>query len=134
MTQRCVDLGVYPALFAFTPIAGTVMAGHPWPSLEYYRKLQVAHFLITHGIRRCEDMKFKDGCLIDFNISREELQKMIRTGEPFRTSGCPGCNRPYYNERPGGPIFNYPRRPSAKETAAIEKDLCLGEYNQSDGV
>jgi biotin synthase len=125
MTQRCVDMGVYPALFAFTPIAGTVMACHPWPSVEYYRNLQVAHFLITQGIRRCEDMKFKDGRLIDFNIPREELQRIIRTGEPFRTSGCPGCNRPYYNERPGGPIFNYPRRPSTEETAAIEKDLCL---------
>ncbi len=30
-------------------------------------------------------------------------------GEPFRTSGCPDCNRPFYNEPPGGPLFNYPR-------------------------
>jgi biotin synthase len=125
MIQRCVDLGVYPALFAFTPIPGTVMASHPPPPLDYYRKLQVAHFLITHGIRRYEDMKFKDCCLIDFDLSKNKLSEVIRTGEPFRTSGCPGCNRPYYNERPGGPIYNYPQQPSAEETAAIEKDLFL---------
>jgi len=41
-----------------------------------------------------------------------------RRGEAFQTSGCPGCNRPYYNERPGGFIYNYPRPLSAAETAA----------------
>ena len=28
--------------------------------------------------------------------------------EAVLTSGCPGCNRPFYNERPRGPIYNYP--------------------------
>jgi biotin synthase-related radical SAM superfamily protein len=28
----------------------------------------------------------------------------------FQTRGCPDCNRPYYNERPRGPMFNYPRK------------------------
>jgi len=118
--QRCFDLGVYPALFAFTPIPGTAMAKHPRPSLDYYRRLQIAHYLITHGIRRYEDMKFKDGCLVSFSLPRKELQRIIRNGEPFRTSGCPGCNRPYYNEKPGGPIYNYPKQPAAREIAEIE--------------
>ncbi|MEM2915121.1 MAG: radical SAM protein, partial [Candidatus Bathyarchaeia archaeon] len=52
-----------------------------------------------------------------------ELRKIIRTGEPFKTSGCPGCNRPYYNERPGGPIYNYPRKPTSKEISEIEKQI-----------
>jgi biotin synthase len=30
--------------------------------------------------------------------------------DAFLTSGCPGCNRPFYNERPEGPIYNYPNR------------------------
>jgi len=35
--------------------------------------------------------------------------------EEFRTSGCEGCNRPYYNERPGGTIYNYPRKLTMEE-------------------
>ncbi len=125
MIQRCVDLGVYPALFAFTPIAGTHMASRPPPPLSYYRRVQVARFLITRGLRRFEDMEFRDGRLVDFGLPSEELRGIIRTGEPFRTSGCPGCNRPYYNERPGGPLYNYPRPPRAEEAAEIEGQIGL---------
>jgi len=127
MIQLCVDLGVYPALFAFTPIPGTVLSSRPSPPIDYYRRLQVAHYLITKGIRRYEDMAFKNGQLVDFGVSKDELRKIIMKGEPFMTSGCPGCNRPYYNERPSGPLYNIPRRPTRGEIADIEKVLCDGE-------
>ena len=123
MIQRCVDSGVYPALFAFTPVPGTVMADRHPPSLRAYRRLQLAHYLITRKKTRYEDMRFTDSQLIDFCLPREELQRIVRTGEPFRTSGCPGCNRPYYNERPGGPIYNYPTKPTSTEIAEIEQTL-----------
>jgi biotin synthase-related radical SAM superfamily protein len=125
VVQRCVELGVYPAVFAFTPITGTLMADDQPPFVDCYRRLQVAHYLITHGIRRREDMKFEDGCLVDFGLSKDELLRIIKAGEPFRTSGCPGCNRPYYNERPGGPIYNYPKQPTLHEIAEIERILDL---------
>ena len=32
--------------------------------------------------------------------------------EFFNTYGCEGCNRPFYNERPSGPIYNYPETPA----------------------
>ena len=45
-----------------------------------------------------------------------------QTGDPFQTSGCPDCNRPFYNEQPSGPFYNYPRPLTATETArAIEE-------------
>ena len=125
MIQRCVDLGVYPALFAFTPIRGTVMANRRSPSLGYYRRLQLAHYLITHKKARFEEMGFTNSQLVDFGVPREKLRRIVRTGEPFRTSGCPGCNRPYYNERPGGPIYNYPMKPTSTEIAEIEETLGL---------
>jgi biotin synthase len=125
MIQRCVDLGVYPALFAFTPIAGTAMATMPPPSLGYYRRAQLAHYLVTCGMKRFEEMKFRDGCFVDFGLPNVELRRIIRTGAPFRTSGCPDCNRPYYNERPGGSMYNYPRPPTAEETAEIERQMGL---------
>jgi biotin synthase len=129
--QRCVDMGVYPALFAFTPIPGTALSRRPPPPIEYYRRIQVAHYLITHGIRRYEDMTFRDGRLVSFGLPDEQLREIIKDGGPFMTTGCPGCNRPYYNERPSGPLYNIPRRPTCKELAEIEKVLCGGEDNPS---
>jgi biotin synthase len=73
---------------------------------------------------RYESMQF-DGekCISDFGVDKQALLKIIRTGEPFRTSGCPDCNRPYYNEKPSGPIYNYPREPTEKECCSILKEL-----------
>jgi biotin synthase-related radical SAM superfamily protein len=124
MVQKCVDMGVYPAIFAFTPVPGTIMENSSSPSLDYYRRLQLAQYLITHGLSRYEKMKFEKRCLLDFGLQKAELTRIIKTGEPFRTSGCPGCNRPYYNERPSGPIYNYPRELTESEVAEIEKVLC----------
>jgi biotin synthase-related radical SAM superfamily protein len=45
------------------------------------------------------------------------------TGEPFQTSGCPDCNRPFYNEQPGGPLYNYPRPLTAGEVARAIQDM-----------
>jgi biotin synthase-related radical SAM superfamily protein len=124
MIQWCVDLGIYPGLFAFTPIPGTLLENSSQPSLSRYRRVQIAHYLITHGKTRCENMTFDDdGCLIDFGVSGEQLREVIDTGEPFVTSGCPGCNRPYYNEKPSGPIYNYPRQPLPEEIAEIDRQI-----------
>jgi biotin synthase-related radical SAM superfamily protein len=124
MIQWCVDLGVYPGLFAFTPIPGTMLENRSRPSLIHYRRIQVAHYLITHGTMRFENLFFDvGGCLIDFGISQAQLGEVIRIGEPFATSGCPGCNRPYYNEKPSGPIYNYPRQLLPEEIFKIEKQI-----------
>jgi biotin synthase len=120
--QWCTDFGIYPSLFAFTPIPGTTLEGLPQPSLATYRRVQLAHYLIVHGKARFENMKFnQDEQLIDYGVSESLLQQIVETGSPFLTSGCPGCNRPYYNERPGGPIYNYPRQPLPEEISEIKE-------------
>lgn len=122
--QWCVDMGVYPGLFAFTPIPGTALEKQSQPPLKYYRKLQIAHFLITRGKTRYENMRFNgDNRLTDFGVQEAVVWRLIKTGRPFLTTGCPNCNRPYYNEKPGGPIYNYPRRPSKEEITKIEKEI-----------
>ena len=122
--QWCVDSGVYPGLFAFTPIPGTALADNSPPSLSSYRRVQLAHYLLTHRKSRFENMEFdSNGCLAGFGVSKEQLLEAIETGEPFLTSGCPGCNRPYYNERPGGPIYNYPRRLLPEEIEEAKRVL-----------
>ena len=124
MIQWCVDLGVYPGLFAFTPIPGTLLENSSQPSLSHYRKVQIAHYLITSGKTRCENMTFDyNGCLINFGVSEEQLREVVETGGPFVTSGCPGCNRPYYNEKPSGPLYNYPRQPLPEEIAEIVRQI-----------
>jgi biotin synthase len=124
--QKCVDMGVLPALFAFTPIHGTALENHPQPQVEKYRRIQLARYLIVNGISRYEYMNFDaDGCISDFGAEKEKLMQAIKTGKPFLTSGCPDCNRPYYNEKPSGPIYNYPRNIRQEELVEIEKELSL---------
>jgi biotin synthase len=124
--QRCVDMGVLPALFAFTPIAGTALDDKPQPTIQRYRHIQVARYLIVNGIARCEVMSFDEkGFIIDFGVDTQTLSSVIRRNEPFVTSGCPNCNRPYYNEKPSGPIYNYPKSLTEKEIALIQKESGL---------
>lgn len=122
--QRCVDMGVLPALFAFTPIPGTSLENNPQPMVPVYRRVQLARHLIFHGIAKYEDVCF-DGkdCISDFGVDNEVLMGTVQTGEPFLTSGCPNCSRPYYNEKPSGPIYNYPRPLTEKETGQILQQL-----------
>ncbi len=122
--QWCVDSGIYPGLFAFTPISGTALENMSPPSLSSYRRAQVAHYLLTHKKTCLEKMEFDNGGrLTNFGISKEMMLEVIDTGKPFLTSGCPGCNRPYYNERPGGPLYNYPRQPRPEEITEAKKML-----------
>lgn len=108
--QWCVDNGIFPGLFAFTPISGTQLETLSQPPLKSYRRIQLGHYLITRKISRFENFRFNEkGKIIDFGVESEILRKVIEGGEPFLTSGCPNCNRPYYNEKPGGPLYNYPR-------------------------
>jgi len=123
-TQWCVDNGIYPALFSFTPVPGTSLEHHASPTIRHYRRIQLARHLIVSGKVRMDKMSFDmKGSIIDFGASQVELNKTIRSGYPFVTSGCPDCNRPYYNEKAGGPLFNYPTQPTSKEIREIEKEL-----------
>jgi biotin synthase-related radical SAM superfamily protein len=110
--QWAHDLGVTVGLFAFTPVRGTHLAGRPAPPLSAYRRVQAARWLIVHDLARAEGMSF-DG---QGRLGRLG-SPLPATGEPFQTSGCPDCNRPFYNEQPGGPLYNYPRPLAAVEAA-----------------
>jgi biotin synthase-related radical SAM superfamily protein len=108
--------GIVTGLFAFTPVRGTAWEGHPPPNLAAYRRVQAARWLIVHGIATPEQMAFdSEGRLV--RISAPGAREALAGGRAFETSGCPDCNRPFYNERPGGPLYNYPR-PLAPEEAA----------------
>jgi biotin synthase-related radical SAM superfamily protein len=122
--QRCVNMSVLPALFAFTPVRGTALEAKPPPLVEAYRRVQLARFLIVNGRTRSKNMRFDgEGKITGFGIKREALESIVEGGLPFRTSGCPDCNRPFYNEKPSGPIYNYPRSPTQEEIEKIKQQL-----------
>jgi biotin synthase-related radical SAM superfamily protein len=118
--QRCVDMSVLPALFAFTPISGTNLEREVSPEISTYRKIQLARQMVVHKTARFEDMKFDDeGCLIDYGVNESVVSSLLDEGDAFRTSGCPDCNRPFYNERPSGPVYNYPRKLTDEEVCSV---------------
>lgn len=124
LIQRCVDMAVLPALFAFTPIRGTALEGRSQPSIETYRRVQLARYLIVHKLTRLERMRFGEkDAIIDYGIGLGALETVISTGTPFQTSGCPDCNRPFYNEKPSGPLYNYPRPLSTQEITELKKQV-----------
>jgi len=126
LIQKCVDIDVFPALFAFTPVRGTTLETKPQPPVESYRRIQLARHLIINRQTRSECMHFdSSGHLTDYGINKEKLAWIVEDGKPFLTSGCLNCNRPYYNEKPSGPIYNYPRQISKKEIAEIKQQLGL---------
>ena len=124
--QKSVDMGILPALFAFTPVKGTALALNSQPALELYRRVQVARHLIVNKLARVEDMCFDSECRVaDFGVKKEVLLRLVDSGTPFLTSGCPNCNRPFYNEKPSGPLYNYPRAIRKDELKAIKEELKL---------
>lgn len=109
--QKAYDIGAEVSLFAFTPIKGTKLENFKPPSLIRYRKLQIGHYLIKNKIKRVEEFEFNDdGNLLSFGINKKELMNVLQE-TAVMTHGCPGCNRPYYNERPSNEPYNFPIRP-----------------------
>ena len=125
--QQLHDLGVVVGLFAFTPVIGTALADRPPPPLSVYRRIQAARWLIVQNVVRCEDLAFSAAGRL-LGPARPEAatngawRELLSNGEAFRTSGCPDCNRPFYNERPGGVIYNYAHRLVPDEATAALQD------------
>lgn len=114
---ECCRLGITAALFAFTPLRGTRWAQRKAPELGQYRRCQIARRLLYSGLPRSA-IQCANGRIIGIDRPLDEWRKRLADGSAFQTSGCPDCNRPYYNERPGHVPFNYPRALSAEEVRA----------------
>jgi biotin synthase len=125
--QRGQNMGAYTHLFSFFPEKGSPMEKHPSPPLGQYRRIQLARWIINESLGSAGRMKFDEsGRLVDFGM---DVEPFVQMGEPFMTSGCPGrdgkvaCNRPYGNERPSGPIRNFPFVPEAEDIEEIRRQL-----------
>jgi biotin synthase len=130
VAQRIRDLGGHNHMFAFFPERGSLM--EDWPPVDrgQWRRVQLGRYLIDYAGGRFERMQFDaEGRVTDFGVSRERLEALIRSGRPFRTSGCPGpeddvsaCNRPYGDSSPTD-ILSFPFAPAPRDIARIRRQL-----------
>jgi biotin synthase-related radical SAM superfamily protein len=97
--------GITIALFSFTPVKGTRLETLKPPSLARYRRIQLLRYLLLK--KACFKPEFDENGEIT-SISSAVAREVLKDPAIFMMSGCPDCNRPYYNESPRGPIFNYP--------------------------
>jgi len=132
--QRGQDMGAYTHLFSFFPEKGSPMEKHSSPPLGQYRRIQLARWIINESLGSASQMRFdENGRLTNFGI---DIEPLIQLGEPFMTSGCPGrdgkvaCNRPFGNERPSGPIRNFPFMPEPEDIEEIKMQIGLRETQQ----
>lgn len=124
LLQDLVDKAITVGLFPFTPISGTSLENKARPALDHYRRIQLAHYVIRNRFVTAQQMQFNSSNqLTNLGLSKERLIDIIARGKAFQTAGCPSCNRPFYTETPGGPLFNYPSPPNEEAIKEIESQL-----------
>ena len=119
------EMQVRIALFAFTSIKGTSLEKIPQPELAVYRRIQILRHLLSGNKITRKQISFDVHGKLEFHVDTNILRESLSSGSAFRVTGCTGCNRPYYNERPRGPMYNYPRPLEEEEidNALIEAGL-----------
>ncbi len=110
-------------LFAFTPIKGTKLENMKPPLLKRYRRIQLMRYLFYKKIKFEPVFDERDNLIsLRYYLPVSYTnKKLLSDPNIFVTSGCPNCNRPYYNEEPLGPMFNYPF--PVKNTSCIIKEF-----------
>lgn len=124
LIARLTSLTVTIGLFAFTPVRGTALADATPPDLASYRRVQAVNWLLSRRLIDLGAIRFEGGRVAGFRVPGATIRGLLSGGEAFQTAGCPDCNRPYYNERPGGIMYNFPR-PLTSEEAVAAIDLVL---------
>ncbi len=110
------SLGVTVGLFALTSVRGTAMEDALPPPLSVYRRIQAARYLLFEAGLNQSLIRVDEEGRITVKLDSKSIRGRLSTGIAFMTSGCKGCNRPYYNERPRGPMYNF-HRPLTREEA-----------------
>ena len=121
LIKECYARNITVGLFAFTPLPGTAMGNKVQPNIGSYRRLQIAVGLLKRAFSS-DVVICRDGKITGFKV--QNVAEVLADGDAFRTTGCHNCNRPFYNERPGQVLYNYPRALSARE---VEKAFAESE-------
>ena len=130
--QRAKDMGGSTHLFSFFPeeSSGLALEGYLPPSMDQYRRIQLARYLIDSQLQHGDSFTFtEEGQIASFGLPSGEIDAVIDSGRPFETSGCTGndgqvaCNRPFGNSRPGPNIRNFPFKPDRTDIRRIRNQM-----------
>jgi biotin synthase-related radical SAM superfamily protein len=131
VVQRVVDMGGHNHMFSFFPEDGSLMDHLPATPRDQWRRVQLGRYLIDYCDARIDHLRFDEqGRVTHFGMPAAELEDIIQSGLPFRTSGCPGkvqddisaCDRPY-GDSPPSDIASYPFQPDRKDIRKIRRQL-----------
>ncbi|TFG33597.1 radical SAM protein [Candidatus Thorarchaeota archaeon] len=106
---QMAKMGITVGLFAFTNIKGTSLENNTQPSISSYRRIQAVRYLVEKGELDIDDVAYNEEGDVMVKMDSSRVRKILSSSTAFQVSGCKGCNRPFYNERPRGPMYNYPR-------------------------
>ena len=129
--QKIKDMGGHNHMFAFFPEQGSMM--EDWPACDrgQWRRVQLARFIIDYAGGNVNDMLFdSEGRVIDFGLPEDDLARIINSGKPFQTSGCPGkddeeisaCNRPFGDSTPSD-IFSFPFALARQDVEVVRRQM-----------
>ncbi|AEJ38958.1 Radical SAM domain protein [Sulfobacillus acidophilus TPY] len=128
--QRAQDMGVVTHVFSFNPEPSTLLGDYPQPPIGHYRRIQLGRYLINElGVNVAHFRFNQAGQVASYQVDPDWLDRIIESGRPFMTSGCPdetgetACNRPYGNGRPSEKIRNFPFAPTADDIRDIREQL-----------
>ena len=108
--KKIYALGAKAALFRYVPLHPIKGYSQDHSEVYRYRVIQLVNKMLEYGYNVEHYLEIKN----DHVKQLKRMPKDIDVTEVVLTSGCPGCNRPFYNESPHGHIFNYPSRDLAK--------------------
>ena len=129
---KAEQIAVY--LFSFNPEPGTAMQHVPRAPLHRLRRIQLLKYLIEQENLERRQIEFDEaGKLALLDVPHTLVEKVINTGMPFMTNGCPdkhgklACNRPFGSYRPGEEFRDYPFLPMADDLIQIRQQTRLEE-------
>lgn len=130
IVQRIREMGGHSHLFAFFPEKGSLMEDWPACNKNQWRRVQLARYAIDYADGDLARMVFDEsGQVTDFGLPKHEMDAIIDSGKPFRTSGCPGkeqdissCNRPYGDSHPSD-ILSFPFKLGFQDIDIVKKQM-----------
>jgi lipoyl synthase len=135
VVQRIRDMGGHSHMFAFFPERGSYM--EDWPACDrgQWRRVQLGRFIVDYEGGHLKDMEFDEqGRVTHFGVPHGEVETLIGSGKPFRTSGCPGkgdaavsaCNRPYGDSSPSD-ILSFPFALEEEDVDLVRRQMLGGD-------
>lgn len=128
--EKSWNIGAVNHLFSFFPEPGSKLENKKQPPWSSYLRVQLARYLLEEKSIPVSDMSFdRDGHIIDFGLTKDDISEIINLGIPFMTGGCldedgeVACNRPFGNCLPDEKQWNYPYPPNEEELGLIQSHI-----------